>query len=204
MMEKITFGQVWLQDRSGMFNWLVGEAVALVLGAWVVRMLAWGNIEIAVLVFYGAATAASIFAGYEIASRVAPRIMARRDMVKLLNDRVHKWVVVALNGMVFAALCVRTYLEARALKPYPLALLTILCLAAGAYLWSSHPQVVQPHSVMARFRSAMLRALMMSVLAGLVLRPLGLLVAIVIATGLLVPTWHHLKRESKRWGWDIR
>ncbi len=203
-MVRITLGKIWEQDRRQVLSWLIGEAVALVLGIQAARLIGWGHLEFAVLLFYGGATTISIFAGHDIANRIWSGRVNRREVVAYLNDHLHKWFVVGLNGVVTAALCYRLISDAQLPEGRRSMGLIVLGIFITFYAWSYFSNAVRAHSVLARLRSVMLRVVLTVILAGMVWGTTAFFLATAACLPALFFARSHLLKEQKRWGWDTR
>jgi len=146
------------------------------------------------LACYGLATFLSIRAGM-----LLKRIGADAEWIAHLNDRYHKWSAFTLNGLVVLG-CVAYLWRHPSQARVPAIMLAAFF---TLYILSWALKIIRPHSLLARFRSVLVRVVLMTVIVGIMWKH-GYWLVPIGAIPVLVASWRHLRRDQARLGWADR
>ena len=152
------------------------------------------RIKFLVLVSYMVATACSILAGWMLKKWFYP------DDRERYNRTVHKWAVLIINGGMGVACTI--YLL---MSPFQQAIapLSVLGGSVVIYILTWALKIIKPHSFWARFRSVIMRMIILAVITGVIWQYMHLITPIIVVP-VLIFTWRNLRRDQKVAGWPNR
>ena len=175
-------------------DWMFFELVAPLMGI-VAAFYMNSASQKAALGAYLVGTVFSVLAGYYLRKLAS----GNTATVAWLNNRYHKWSVLALNGsMGVACLYYLWHHHEQAIVP-----LWVLANFFTLYMLSWALRLIRPHSFWAWFRSVLARVVLITAIAGIMWQP-GYFVIPLLAVPFIAQAWYYLRREQKIHGWAER
>lgn len=168
----------WALDRMDLIERPYGEYAA----------------PVTVLCLYLLATVLSIVAGWMLKKWFYP------EDREYYNRVYHKWVVLVINGGMGVACVVYLFISPLSQAILPLA---ILGGSAVIYTLTWALKIIRPHSFWARFRSVIMRMIILTIITGVVYQYMYFIMP-VVAVPVLIFTWRNLRRDQKTAGWPNR